>query len=121
MDQLTLWEGAVFDAVIDECLSEASICHDEFQINKRVGLQVMLHGVYLQTGNRTEKEKRNRLGGRLFGFKFGNHSVNAGIRFSILSIRTLKYVNTFFGGELHGSEKFDYSNLAYEPLLVSKA
>lgn len=66
MDQLTLWEGAVFDAVIDECLSEASICHDEFQINKRVGLQVMLHGVYLRTGNRTEKEKRNRLGGRLF-------------------------------------------------------
>ncbi len=34
MDEFTFWQGAVFDTVIDEGLSETSICHDEFQINK---------------------------------------------------------------------------------------
>ena len=58
MDQLTLRKGAVFYAVINERLSEASICHDEFQINQRIGLQFMLHGFYLRTGNRSERKKK---------------------------------------------------------------
>lgn len=48
MNDFAFWKGAVFDAVINECLAETSISHDEFEINKRVWLKLMLmHSRYL--------------------------------------------------------------------------
>lgn len=48
VDDFAFWEVAVFDAVINEGLAETSISHDEFQINKRVWLKLMLmHSLYL--------------------------------------------------------------------------
>jgi len=55
MDDGAFGERSVFDAVIDECLSEASIGHDVFQVNERVWLQIMLHEFYSDAGNRTRE------------------------------------------------------------------
>lgn len=47
MNFLRFWEGAVFDAVIDEGFTETSISHDEFQVNKCVFTQ-LVHSELLQ-------------------------------------------------------------------------
>ena len=60
MDNIGLWQVAGLDAVINERLTESSICHDEFQINKAVGLHLMLHKYYLRIGNRTCESNEHR-------------------------------------------------------------
>lgn len=47
MNFLWFWKGAVFDSVIDEGFTEASIGHDEFQVNKCVFTQ-LVHSELLQ-------------------------------------------------------------------------
>ena len=71
MDNIGFWQVAGLDAVINERLTESSICHDEFQINKAIWLHLMLHEFYLRIGNRTcesneHRRKKTALGGRLY-------------------------------------------------------
>lgn len=53
MNFLSRWQVSRLYPIINECLTEASIIHDEFQINQAIWSHFMLHGFHLQIGNRT--------------------------------------------------------------------